>query len=639
MDFHGDIIALLQGELRDPTEARNLLRSLCESSDGIDSLLKHIDMRQRLSRLRSTVPAVGSSSLEQIERRIEQFEQSGDVRQTDRSKSVGAILPASGTEAGKGTTIEVSAINIGLFLLSLLVTVGIGYLIGIYSAAVSRNSAGATPDTIRPVFGSEHVLLDDLVDQEDGYLRVPAIETDMSMDGQVKQLIESEMNRRAGQNGRSETQREIVGERTGTNDTVKVPAETAGLRTGTVKVMPYTVLSPSGGEEFGPGDVIPILWEPSMDSTPVVIEFSRDGGGTWFDVVRDFRGDRFLWRIPDTVETGDTYLIRISPIGAPDDAAYLERIVEAAPDGITLDISPDGSSIATAGRDALVRIADFNTGRLLTTLEGHQASIQSCRYSRDGSKLVTTDLDGIAIVWDVATGELLHRFDAGLGANVWWATFDPAGTTVVTCHNEGTVVFWDVRSGSEIRRYRPHEEAVRYAAYSSDGSMLLTSSTDRTAAIIDPETLTIRQRFIHHPSKERVPDAIVNGITVNRTGTVAMTCGHDGFVRYWNIASGELLDEQKYLDGAEVGMIRLTNDRQFGVLVGSNGVSLIIDAQSGLVIARLAFDDGDQPAQMIHAAFTPDGTHVAISHMDGQVSIWKIDIPRRVSHSFWSVRE
>ncbi|MFN6947258.1 MAG: WD40 repeat domain-containing protein, partial [Cytophagaceae bacterium] len=62
--------------------------------------------------------------------------------------------------------------------------------------------------------------------------------------------------------------------------------------------------------------------------------------------------------------------------------------------------SMDGRSIITAGNDRLVKIWDFDTGRLESSLEGHLTEITNLTLSEDGKMLVSVGMDGIIKFWN-----------------------------------------------------------------------------------------------------------------------------------------------------------------------------------------------------------------------------------------------
>ena len=65
--------------------------------------------------------------------------------------------------------------------------------------------------------------------------------------------------------------------------------------------------------------------------------------------------------------------------------------------------SPDGSTLATAGNDGMVRLWAVSTGRPGTVLDGDAASLGHVAYSPDGRWLAATSRDDHDLrVWELA---------------------------------------------------------------------------------------------------------------------------------------------------------------------------------------------------------------------------------------------
>src|SRR5579862_6845279 len=68
------------------------------------------------------------------------------------------------------------------------------------------------------------------------------------------------------------------------------------------------------------------------------------------------------------------------------------------------------------------------------------------------------------------------------------AAFSPDGTRVVTASDDKTAHIWDATTGNEITVLRGHERAVNSAAFSPDGTRIVTASDDKTSRIWETAT-------------------------------------------------------------------------------------------------------------------------------------------------------
>ena len=66
-------------------------------------------------------------------------------------------------------------------------------------------------------------------------------------------------------------------------------------------------------------------------------------------------------------------------------------------------ISPDGTTIATAGGDdGTIHLREAGTGKERATLTGHQNQVTALLFTPDGKGLVSASYDKTVKVWDVS---------------------------------------------------------------------------------------------------------------------------------------------------------------------------------------------------------------------------------------------
>ena len=68
------------------------------------------------------------------------------------------------------------------------------------------------------------------------------------------------------------------------------------------------------------------------------------------------------------------------------------------------------------------------------------------------------------------------------------AAFSPDGTRIVTASNDKTARLWDAATGAPIGEAMKHEGQVWSAAFSPDGTRIVTASDDNTARLWDAAT-------------------------------------------------------------------------------------------------------------------------------------------------------
>ena len=74
----------------------------------------------------------------------------------------------------------------------------------------------------------------------------------------------------------------------------------------------------------------------------------------------------------------------------------------------------DGSRVATAGVDGVVRLWDPETGEQDLELRGHGTSVQAVVLSPDGTRLASVGADGLVRVWALALDDLISMAEQRL---------------------------------------------------------------------------------------------------------------------------------------------------------------------------------------------------------------------------------
>jgi WD40 repeat protein len=123
---------------------------------------------------------------------------------------------------------------------------------------------------------------------------------------------------------------------------------------------------------------------------------------------------------------------------------------------------------------------------------------------------------------------------AGHSGLVNSAAFSPDGTRVVTASWDATARVWDARTGASVTTLSGHKASLNGAALSPDGSRVVTASADKTARVWDAGTGTVLATLSGHG------DA-VNSAAFSPDGSRVVTASNDNTARVWDAATGAVL--------------------------------------------------------------------------------------------------
>jgi NB-ARC domain/Domain of unknown function (DUF4062)/WD domain, G-beta repeat len=117
-----------------------------------------------------------------------------------------------------------------------------------------------------------------------------------------------------------------------------------------------------------------------------------------------------------------------------------------------LVVAPDGSWLASAGGDGVVRIWDPARGTARHTLTGHTSGVGALVVAPDGSWLASAGYDGVRI-WDPASGTAGHTL-TGHTSWVGALVVAPDGSWLASAGDDGVVRIWDPASGAPLTSLR-----------------------------------------------------------------------------------------------------------------------------------------------------------------------------------------
>jgi hypothetical protein len=163
---------------------------------------------------------------------------------------------------------------------------------------------------------------------------------------------------------------------------------------------------------------------------------------------------------------------------------------------LTLQASLDKSGRELLNNQHELKHQQANLRAQIASIELLRGNIDSAlRFSTAGARFDLTLPPGMVIASPAAAElaaavsltdwRLMLRGHEGI---VFSAAFSPDGTRIVTASADGTARIWDAATGNEIKVLRGHESSVNSAAFSPDGRRIVTASADNTARIWDAAT-------------------------------------------------------------------------------------------------------------------------------------------------------
>lgn len=221
----------------------------------------------------------------------------------------------------------------------------------------------------------------------------------------------------------------------------------------------------------------------------------------------------------------------IAPGEAPKPAPDLSETSDAV---FALAFSPDGSKLATAGADRVVRVFETATGKVLVQIEDHADWIYDLAFSPDGKLLATASRDKTAKVFDVEKKESLVTFTPH-AAPVHAVVFAADGKSVFSGGADNLVRNWTIEGeAAQVRQIGGFGGAVFALAMSPDGQTLAATGADKLVRLFKTADGAAIRNLEGHKDW-------VYSLAISPDGKTLAAGGWDGELRLWNIEDGKPL--------------------------------------------------------------------------------------------------
>ncbi|MFO0944451.1 MAG: hypothetical protein U1D30_00665 [Planctomycetota bacterium] len=163
----------------------------------------------------------------------------------------------------------------------------------------------------------------------------------------------------------------------------------------------------------------------------------------------------------------------------------------------TLDATPDGKSLVSAGNDQSIRVWDLATGKESKSYRGRSTGISRIGLSKDGM-LFPFNNGAFLQIRELANGVPVADLENLTGDFDFVAVFAPQGGMVLTANESSQLLLYEPapagRSPRLVRRYEGHTGPITAVDFSSKGDYFVSVGNDRVVHVWKvPDAATIRK--------------------------------------------------------------------------------------------------------------------------------------------------
>lgn len=294
-------------------------------------------------------------------------------------------------------------------------------------------------------------------------------------------------------------------------------------------------------------------------------------------------------------------------------------------------ISPDGSTVATAGDGLCIQTWDTKTGTPRDVFPNYSSPFRQLAYLADGS-IVATANDNTVTVWESLTSWNLVRTVGSIDKpdqiidRVTALDFSHDNKFLATGSGEpsrgGEVKIWSVQDGGLIRALnQPHSDCVYGLEFSPDDQRLASSAADRLIKIFnvnDGSLVKTMEGHTHH----------VLGLAWRMDGRSLASAGADNVVKIWNARTGDQIATVQGFN-KEVTGVQFVAETDQAIAASGSKLVRMFDSNNGNTMR----DFGGSTDFISSLAVTADGQLVLAGGKDGILRMWRVD-NAQIVHTF-----
>jgi WD40 repeat protein/serine/threonine protein kinase len=284
------------------------------------------------------------------------------------------------------------------------------------------------------------------------------------------------------------------------------------------------------------------------------------------------------------------------------------------------DFSPDGSTLAIAGREGKVELWDVAGRRERTELvspTGEQ--LQAVRFSPDGGVIVGGAVeDSHVTIWDARAGTVIGEpfsVKPPETGGTHWMAFSPDSKVVVFPGAAGAVGVWSVATHRQVGRpLVVGETTVEAGVFAAGGRELILGDDTGSVTAWDVDS---RQPVGRPLSAGEAP---VSALGLGLDGMHIAAGSFTGSIAVWDARTGTPFGRPLVADTSPVNDVTFSPDGR--LLLSAHNRSAVLWDVTGRQAIGQPLGAPNQLATDV--SFSPDGRRLAVGGFDGQVEVFDV---------------
>ena len=190
----------------------------------------------------------------------------------------------------------------------------------------------------------------------------------------------------------------------------------------------------------------------------------------------------------------------------------------------------------------------------------------------------------------------------------------PDGKYIALIHKNICTIL-DIESGKPAVTFDKHSNELKCVTFSPDGAIAATATRDcREIKLWSMKDKTLVKEFQGNGQKR-------TALRFSPDGKKLITSSNLGFMRLWDVETGEQLKFPERLEFSPVLSIQFSPDSKFIAIAGGwqKGKAAVLDLEMGSIVHSF---EVERPKMMWNAVYSPDGKTILVSGEEGYLKLW-----------------
>ncbi len=292
-------------------------------------------------------------------------------------------------------------------------------------------------------------------------------------------------------------------------------------------------------------DNLTVINTLEANSENTLLALGSDAGITLIDIasksiLKEIQRNTEVWSVVWSANNEIIYAVdRLGSVLAYDvlmDTLLYDIVISEQP-LLTIALHPDDNLLMVGGEDNTIIGIDAETGEILYEFGGHSNWVLSLDFSPDGQLLASAGADLSVIVWDMVNLQAIGQIPTGHGDWIRQVQFSPDGERLLTASADGILQEWDVAQGRRVGIPLIRHNAPIWSATYINNSQIV--SADRDGQLIHWTLDALQFPLINI---DDLSTEIVTGVVTNPQRAMFVTQDNEeaGFLQSLDLSTGDI---------------------------------------------------------------------------------------------------